>query len=46
MGRMSEQIRRVVMKILSFILLCIGGQIIFSGLTEFLKGLHLAGIIG
>jgi multiple antibiotic resistance protein len=46
MGRMSEQIRRVVMKILSFILFCIGGQIIFSGLTEFLKGLHKEGIIG
>jgi len=43
MRRMSEQIRRVVMKILSFILLCIGGQIIFNGLSEFLKGLHRAG---
>ncbi|HMH33103.1 MAG TPA: MarC family protein [Puia sp.] len=45
MGKMPEQVRRVIMKILSFILLCIGGQIIFNGLTEFLKGLHKAGII-
>jgi multiple antibiotic resistance protein len=45
MSKVHEQMRRVIMKILSFVLLCIGGQIIFNGLTEFLKGLHKAGII-
>ncbi|HTQ29407.1 MAG TPA: MarC family protein, partial [Puia sp.] len=45
MGKISEQMRRVIMKILSFILLCIGGQIVFNGLTQFLKGLHSAGIL-
>lgn len=39
-GKMSEQIRRVVMKLLSFVLLCIGGQIVFNGLLEFIKLVH------
>jgi multiple antibiotic resistance protein len=42
-SKISEQVRKVIMKILSFILLCIGGQIIFNGLTEFLKHLHKIG---
>ena len=45
MSKITEQVRRVIMKILSFVLLCIGGQIIENGLTEFLRGLHRAGII-
>jgi multiple antibiotic resistance protein len=45
MSRISEQARRVIMKILSFVLLCIGGQIIFNGLTQFLKGLRAAGVV-
>jgi multiple antibiotic resistance protein len=45
MARVSEQMRKVVMKILSFILLCIGGQIVVNGLTEFLKILHRSGLI-
>jgi multiple antibiotic resistance protein len=43
-ARISEQIRKVIMKILSFILLCIGGQIIASGLTAFLRGLQNQGL--
>ena len=46
MARISESVRKVIMKIMAFILLCIGGQIVFGGITEFLKGLHKAGIIG
>ena len=42
--RISEQIRKVIMKILSFILLCIGGQIIASGFTAFLRVLHNQGL--
>jgi len=45
MGKISEQVRRVIMKILSFILLCIGGQIIMNGAIEFFKTLHKAGLI-
>lgn len=44
-GKISEQVRRVIMKILSFILLCIGGQIIFNGITAFIKALHSSGVI-
>ncbi len=36
-SKASEQARRVIMKILSFVLLCIGGQIIMNGVTEFVK---------
>jgi multiple antibiotic resistance protein len=46
MGKISEQVRRVIMKILSFVLLCIGGQIITNGVIEFLKQLRHSGIIG
>ena len=45
MSKMNEQVRLVLMKILSFILLCIGGQIIFNGLTAFIKNLHSSGVI-
>lgn len=45
MGRISEQIRKVIMKILSFILLCIGGQIIMNGFVSFLHYLHETGVI-
>lgn len=41
MGKLSVQIRRVVMKLLSFILLCIGGQIVFNGLEAWLHALKL-----
>jgi multiple antibiotic resistance protein len=41
MGKLSEQIRRVVMKLLSFILLCIGGQIVFNGLEAWLHHLKV-----
>lgn len=37
MGRLSLQMRKVIMKIFSFILLCIGGQIVFSGVEDFIK---------
>ncbi len=43
-ARMSDQVRKVIMKILSFILACIGVQIIFNGITEFIKLLHINGI--
>lgn len=36
-SKASEQARRVIMKILSFVLLCIGGQIIMNGVTQFVK---------
>lgn len=36
-SKASEQARRVIMKILSFVLLCIGGQIIMNGVTQFIK---------
>lgn len=45
LSKMNEQVRMVLMKILSFILLCIGGQIIFNGLTAFIKNLHSTGVI-
>jgi multiple antibiotic resistance protein len=38
LSRVSPQIRRVVMKLLAFILLCIGGQIMYNGL-------HAAGLV-
>lgn len=44
MSRLTEHIRRVVMKLLSFILLCIGGQITFNGLEASLKMLHASGL--
>ncbi|WP_315823868.1 MarC family protein [Paraflavitalea speifideaquila] len=37
MGRLSLQMRKVIMKIFSFILLCIGGQIVFGGIEDFIK---------
>ncbi|GAO45153.1 MarC family protein [Flavihumibacter petaseus] len=37
LGRMSLHVRQVVMKIFSFILLCIGGQIVFGGVEEFVR---------
>jgi len=37
MSRLSLQIRKVIMKIFSFILLCIGGQILFGGVEDFVK---------
>lgn len=37
LGRLSLQMRRVIMKIFSFILLCIGGQILFGGVEDFIK---------
>jgi multiple antibiotic resistance protein len=46
MGRISESVRRVIMKIMSFILLCIGGQIFFGGITAFIRGLHKEGLLG
>ena len=46
MARISESVRRVIMKIMSFILLCIGGQILFGGLTAFIRGLHKEGLLG
>ena len=46
MARISESIRRVIMKIMSFILLCIGGQIFFGGITGFIKSLHQEGLLG
>lgn len=46
MARISESVRRVIMKIMSFILLCIGGQIFFGGITAFLRTLHQEGILG
>ena len=45
MGKVSEPMRKVIMKILSFVLLCIGGQIIMNGFTSFLRNLNTAGII-
>ena len=39
MSKLSVQIRRVVMKILAFILLCIGGQIVFNGIESYLHAL-------
>jgi multiple antibiotic resistance protein len=45
LSKMNEQVRMVLMKILSFVLLCIGGQIIFNGLTAFIKNLHTSGVI-
>ncbi|HTJ13880.1 MAG TPA: NAAT family transporter [Dinghuibacter sp.] len=39
MSKLSLQIRRVVMKLLSFILLCIGGQIVFNGIEAWLHTL-------
>ncbi len=45
LSKMNEQVRMVLMKILSFILLCIGGQIIFNGLTAFIKNLHTTGVV-
>lgn len=44
-SKLSVQIRRVVMKLLAFILLCIGGQIFFNGLTDYLHTLHDAGLL-
>lgn len=41
MSKLSVQIRRVVMKLLSFILLCIGGQIFFNGIEAYLKLIHV-----
>jgi multiple antibiotic resistance protein len=38
LSKVSPQIRRVVMKLLAFILLCIGGQIMYNGL-------HAAGLV-
>jgi multiple antibiotic resistance protein len=46
MARISESVRRVIMKIMSFILLCIGGQIFFGGITAYIKGLHKDGLLG
>ncbi|MBV4357919.1 MarC family protein [Pinibacter aurantiacus] len=37
MNRLSLQMRKVIMKIFSFILLCIGGQILFGGVEDFVK---------
>jgi multiple antibiotic resistance protein len=37
MSRLSLQMRKVIMKIFSFILLCIGGQILFGGVEDFVK---------
>ena len=37
LGRLSLQMRKVIMKIFSFILLCIGGQILFGGVEDFIK---------
>lgn len=45
LSKMNEQVRLVLMKILSFILLCIGGQIIFNGLSAYIKDLHTTGVI-
>lgn len=41
MSKLTLQIRQVVMKLLSFILLCIGGQIVFNGLEAWLHSLKL-----
>lgn len=45
LGRLSLQMRKVIMKIFSFILLCIGGQILFGGVEDFIKylvkGVHV-----
>jgi multiple antibiotic resistance protein len=43
-SKLSVDIRRVVMKLLAFILLCIGGQIFFNGLESYLRLLHDAGV--
>jgi len=45
MGKLSQQIRRVIMKLLAFILLCIGGQIVFNGLGAYLHSLHESGLL-
>lgn len=45
MSRIPEQARRVIMKILSFILLCIGGQIVINGITGFLEYIHKSGVL-
>ncbi|MDR0794411.1 MAG: NAAT family transporter [Chitinophagaceae bacterium] len=45
MRRIPEQVRRVIMKILSFILLCIGGQIVMNGITGFLEYIHKSGVL-
>ncbi|MDI3318556.1 MarC family protein [Pinibacter soli] len=37
MNRLSLHMRKVIMKIFSFILLCIGGQILFGGVEDFVK---------
>ncbi len=44
MNKLSVQVRRVVMKLLAFILLCIGGQIVFNGFSSWLHLMQETGL--
>ncbi len=44
LSKLSTELGQVIMKILSFVLLCIGGQIVVNGFTAFLQNLHATGV--